>query len=259
MQNLMRQIIFSLALLPLSIASTMAATEVTVGNSLSSFQGNYGTNNNIQIVYDETYFQYKDGDTTFKLSVPYLSIKNLPAGAIVSAGAITNGNAKQTKNVNGLGDVWLESGYAFQPISNITPTMYGKIKFATASQSAGLGTGKEDYEGGVEFQQVHDSMLFTFASLGYRKVDKPSNYALQNLWTYKAGVSYADVSPVNFLTAMLSGTSAQQAGLTAPVDFILAWNYNTTIKGSGFQIFLDKGLTKSTSNFGIGIAAQSVF
>ncbi len=246
----------------LAAGSSMAYADshLTVGNSPSFFQGTYGTGHNINIYYDSTWLQYQNGNASVKLTVPYESIQGLPAGSTISGGVIVGGQTGKTRNVSGLGDVWLKGSYTLLSASGLTPsvTPYGKIKFGTASRSDGLGTGKDDYEAGVSFQQTLSPTLFPFASIGYRVVGNPSGYTLKNLWTYKAGATYA-VTGANFLTAMVSGTSAVQAGRSAPSDFIVAWNYNVTTAGSGFQVFVDKGLTNSTSNFGVGVAAQYVF
>lgn len=253
-------IVLPLALMTTGIAQASEDTHITAGFSPSYFQGKYGTQNNIDIDYIATYIQYQDGNAKFKVTLPYESIKGLPVGSTLSSGTVVNSNSTQTRNVSGWGDISLEGSYTMLPASGLIPsiTPYGKIKFGTASKSDGLGTGKNDYEAGLNFQQTYSATLFPFASIGYRMVGNPSGFSLKNIWPYKVGATYA-VNGENFLTAMVSGTSAQQSGQTGPADFVVAWNYNTTTAGSGIQVFLDKGLTHSTSNFGIGVAAQYVF
>ena len=238
----------------------VANSQVTIGNSPSYFEGTYGTKNTIAVFYDATYLQYQNGNARFKLTLPYVSIRGLPVGAILSGAVVTNSTSTQTRNTSGLGDIWLEGNYTVLPAAGLRPsvTPYAKIKFGTASQENGLGTGKNDYEVGFNFQQTLSPTLFPFASVGYRVVGNPTGYALENLWTYKAGASYA-VRTMDFLTVMVSGTSSQGGGQVGPSDFIVAWNHNTSATGSGFQLFLDKGLTNTTSNFGIGASVQYVY
>ena len=238
----------------------VANSQITIGNSPSFFEGTYGTQNNIDVLYDATYLQYQNGNTLFKLTVPYENIKGLPVGAILSGAVVTHGTSTQTRNSSGLGDIWLEGDYTALPAAGLRPsiTPYAKIKFGTASQASGLGTGENDYEAGFNFQQTLSPTLYPFASVGYRVVGNPAGYALENLWSYKAGASYA-VKTMDFLTAMVSGTSAQVVGQVGPSDLIVAWNHNTSATGSGFQLFLDKGLTNTTSNFGVGASIQYVF
>lgn len=254
------RLLASLFFLAAGSSMAYADSHVTVGNSPSFFQGTYGTPNNIDIYYDSTWVQYQKGTASVKLTIPYESIQNLPAGSTVSGGAVVGGKSGQTRNVSGLGDVWLKGSDTLWKADGLMPsiTPYGKVKFGTASKTSGLGTGKNDYEAGVGFQQALSPTLFPFASVGYRVVGNPSGYSLKNLWTYKIGATYA-VTGANFLTALISGTSAVQSGQRAPSDFIVAWNYNTTTAGSGFQVFVDKGLSNTTSDYGIGLAAQYVF
>lgn len=243
------------------ICTAHAEPALTVGNTLSFFQGKFGTDNNIDIRYDATDIQYGDNDWRVKLTVPYVSESGLPVGATLSGGTVVGGtNTTQTRSASGLGDVWLAGHYKIFQGSGLTPsvTPYAKIKFGTASAANGLGTGKNDYEVGVGLQQIVGSNWFPFANLGYRFVGNPAGQNLRNIGVYQFGASYA-ASQQNIFTLMYSGTQAQIAGASAPSDLIVAWNYNVTPKGSGFQVYLDKGLSNGSANFGVGIGGQIVF
>lgn len=238
-----------------------AAPNVTVSNNAAFFQGKYGTSQNINIYYDETDIQISDKAWRVKLTLPYLSVKNLPVGAQISTGSVvTQGTSTQTRNSSGLGDVWLEGRYKVFAGSGLEPSVspYLKIKFGTASASSGLGSGKNDYETGVMLQQVVTPELFPFLKVGYRFVGKPAGSNYRNIATYQVGATYA-VSDKSFITPMFSGSQSIVRGGTNPADAILAWNYNVTTKGSGFQLYVDKGLSTGSANYGVGIGGQIVF
>lgn len=241
--------------------SAQADPKLTLSNNAAFFQGKYGTDHTINIYYDATDIQLSEHDWKLKLTLPYLSVKNLPVGAQISSGGVVTGaTTAQTRNSSGLGDVWLEGRYKVFAGSGLVPSVspYMKVKFGTASHSAGLGTGQNDYEPGVMLQQIASPKLFPFMKLGYRFVGKPAGTHYRNIATYQLGATY-ELSSNSFLTPMFSGQQSIVRGSSAPADAILAWNYNLTAKGSGIQIYVDKGLSSGSANYGIGIGGQFVF
>jgi len=238
-----------------------ASPNVTVSNNAAFFQGKYGTSQNINIFYDETDIQIADKAWRVKLTLPYLWVKNLPEGAQISTGSVvTHSASTQTRDTSGRGDVWLEGRYKIFAGAGLEPSVspYLKIKFGTASASSGLGSGKNDYETGVMLQQVLTPKLFPFLKVGYRFVGKPIGLNYRNIATCQVGATYA-LSKKSFITPMLSSSQSLVRGGTNPVDAILAWNYNVTAKGSGFQLYVDKGLSTGSANYGVGIGGQIVF
>jgi hypothetical protein len=241
-----------------SLVIAQADPVFTLSNSAAFFQGKYGTDKNIDIYYDATDIKVADKAWQLDLTLPYVSIKNLPVGA--TQGAIANSGTTATHNPSGLGDVWLEGRYKVFAGNGLAPAIspYTKIKFGTASASNGLGTGKNDYEAGFFIQQTATPELFPFAKVGYRVVGKPTGQNYRNIATYQVGATYA-LSSKSFITPMFSGSQALVTGGTNPADIIVAWNYNLTAKGSGIQVYADKGLSNGSANYGIGIGGQIVF
>lgn len=271
----------SMALIPQAFGQAAGGLEdghVTVGNTPSYFQGDFGTGSTVDIFDDSTYAQFKNRDVRIKLVVPYLAVSGLPNGAQLSGGAVVSRNngagnsghghsgatglseTTGSHSASGIGDVQLSLHYTVYHGEGLTPSIvpYTRVTFGTASASQGLGTGKNDYEFGIGIHDVVDARLFPFAHLGYRIVGNPSGDNLQNVVTYDLGASYA-LNPHNVLTAFFSGAQSEQPGYAGPADLIFAYNYNVTASGSGFQVFFDKGLTNGSPDFGIGIGAQIVF
>ncbi len=233
----------------------------TLSNSAAFFQGKYGTDKNIDIYYDATDLQLADDNWQLKLTLPIISIKNLPEGATLTGGNVTTPTTStKTRNSSGIGDVWLEGRYKVFPGAGLVPSVspYARVKFGTASASAGLGTGKNDYEAGLFLQQVATPELFPFAKIGYRVVGQPTGVDYRNIATYQVGATYA-LSDKSFITPMFSGSQSIVRGGPSPADLLVAWNYNLTKKGSGIQVYVDKGLTNGSANYGVGIGGQIVF
>ncbi len=230
---------------------------VTLGVTPAYYVGDYGTTATTKIYYLPVWAKYKNGNLSLKVTVPYIAVES--AGALVSGGSVIAGGAGKTVTRNsGLGDIWTEAKYRFRGAGaapDVSP--YLKIKLGTASRTNRLGTGKNDFEPGVALDWVVGRTLFPFLQFGYRMVGSPTGYNLRDVATYEGGLTYQVVEK-NFVTAMFSGHQATQAGFANTADLLVAWNYYVS-PGSGFQVYVDKGLSNGSPNYGVGVGAQTRF
>lgn len=237
-------------------ADDRAAT-VTVGMTPAYYEGDYGTSTTTKIYYLPFWAKYKAGDFSLKLTVPYISVES--AGALVSGGTVIGTGAGGTvTRSSGLGDIWTEARYRFRGAGaapDISP--YLKIKLGTASARDGLGTGENDYEPGIGLEWAVGRTLFPFAQAGYRIVGSPPGRNLRDIATYETGLTY-EVTDKHFLTAMFAGHQATQQGFANTADLLVAWNYYVK-PGSGFQLYVDKGLSDGSPNYGAGVGIQARF
>jgi opacity protein-like surface antigen len=92
---------------------------------------------------------------------------------------------------HGLGDVTLQVGYTIDPVREYLPyvELSAKAKFATASESRGLGTGRNDYTLQIDLDRSFGAVT-PFAALGYRFVGDPTGVDLHDIWLASAGVSF---------------------------------------------------------------------
>ena len=233
--------------------ATEPASTLTLGVQPSYFTGNYGTGTTTDITYVPVYAKYKTGNLSLKLTVPYISVKS--SGALVSGGTVIGAGSNGNVTTNsGLGDVWTEGRYKIRGTGtapDVSP--YVKIKFGTASHNNGLGTGENDYEGGLGFEWAVGRTVFPFADIGYRFLGSPPGRSLRNIVTYDAGITYK-ADEKNFLSGIYSGHQASQAGFANTADLLVAWNHETR-PGTGYQFYLDKGLSNGSPKYGIGVGA----
>jgi len=245
------------AVITASAQADRPSTSLTLGVTPSYYEGDYGTTTTTKIFYLPVWAKLQAGDLSLKLTVPYLSVQS--AGALVSGGTVIgNGGNKTVTSNSGLGDVWAEGRYRFRGaggMPDISP--YMKIKFGTASYSNGLGTGQNDFEPGVGFEWAVGNVMFPFADVGYRVVGSPPGLALRDVATYDGGMTYK-LDDRNFLTGMFAGHEATQPGFAGTADLLVAWNYYTR-PGSGFQVYVDKGLSNGSPNYGVGGGVQTRF
>lgn len=256
----MRPTVVPAVLIAYTVSPAYAATPKTAltgGVTPSYFQGDYGTGQTTKIWYLPAYLQYRQDDWRVKLTVPLIRVES--PGAVVSGGTvIAPGASQRTTTHSGIGDIWLEGRYTLHGTGSAPDLApYGKIKFGTASRSNGLGTGENDYEAGLELDWVTDRTVFPYVSAGYRIVGKPPGWNLQDIYTYEAGTIFATGSS-RYFTAMLSGRESMQPGGSAPLDALFAWDFLTR-PGSGWQVYMDKGLSNGSPDFGVGIGVHTRF
>jgi hypothetical protein len=154
--------------------------------------GDYGGTQNTEIFYVPFTTRYEFDSLTFKVTVPYLRITGpgLVVGGTESPFVIGNGAQTRTTQ-SGLGDIVGAVTYSFFPTTKAMPLIEftGKVKFPTADEDRGLGTGEFDYT--VQTDIAKGFGRFTpFGTLGYRIVGDPSGAQLDNVIFTSAGGSY---------------------------------------------------------------------
>jgi len=251
-RNIISTLLFATVLFVGSPAFAAKAVDstVTLGSMPSYFTGTFGTNTTTNITYIPNYIKYKFDDISIKVTVPFIIVQS--NGVAVSGGTVIGTGKGVSKTESGLGDVWLEGKYTLPHVlgSGFDFIPYSKIKFATASRSKGLGTGENDFELGMGVRTRFASRWFPFARVGYRFVGQPSGRVLNDILTYRAGVSYAP-DRTNVFTILFSGRQPSQPGFASASEIIAAWNYK--IKSElGLQAFADKGLSNGSPDYGFG-------
>lgn len=175
-----------LALIPMTAPARHGLT-MTTGVDYSS--GTYGGTQSTDMTYLPIIGKYETGKWTLKLTVPYISITG-PGNVVPNLGTVTaNTSARSTHS--GLGDV-IASVSRTVYYSRTTQTLVdltGKVKFATADQTKGLGTGKNDYAAQVDVYKLMGK-LTPFATVRYNVLGNPSGYALHNVWYGAIGGAY---------------------------------------------------------------------
>lgn len=159
--NMRSPYISALAILSLCLAAApgAGAYDWKIGTSLNYDTGKYGTTTRTDSVYIPlTLTRYYTGGQV-SLTVPWL--RQSSSGAVTRVG----GNpVRASRNVNGasgavsgaesgLGDVLLRGTYAIkeESLHRFDLSFAGSLKFPTANEKKGLGTGEIDQGAGLEF------------------------------------------------------------------------------------------------------------
>jgi hypothetical protein len=125
--------------------------------------------------------KYEHGPFTLKGSISYLMIKG-PANVVGSGeDFIDLGGNVATRSVSGWGDVVVSGLWtAYEAAaSGWLVDLGGKVKFGTADDTKGLGTGKNDYSAEVDiYKRVGAGTLFV--TVGKRKMGDPEGIDLRD-------------------------------------------------------------------------------
>ena len=165
-----------------------AAMDFDVEASVSTHYsvGGYGSNDHVHIVYLPGSLRVSTGPWSAKLLVPWIRISGGsttiegPTGPIVTK----NGTSE------GLGDVLLESTYTVWPLFDLAPfvDLNLRVKFPTADESQGLGTGEFDFSPEVELARRYGRWT-PYASVGFRVLGDDSTATYRDGFLASAGIT----------------------------------------------------------------------
>lgn len=226
------------------------------GLSFSYLTGDYGQDNNTDIFYSAASVKryLEKGDVT--LTVPYLDISS--DGATFVGGeveAINGGDGG-----SGLGDIILKGRYYAVEQNGLIPyiDLVGSIKFPTADEDEGLGTGETDFTCMVEFaRRLKNNNWIALGELGYTFVGEPSGYDVDNRYLYSAGLAY-ELNPKVTLSGYLDGRTAIFKSNDDPLSILLIGEYKFR-PDLRFDTLLEFGLNDGAPDFSITIGLRKRF
>lgn len=164
------------------------AGETTLSLGIDYSTGDYGGSESTDILYYPLILKHETGPWIGKLTVPYIHIKG-PGDVIPDIGRVGSFIQPQ-RTEQGLGDVVASLTRAVYSSDSLLLDATGKVKFGTADEDRGLGTGENDYSLQVD-GYVPAGKVTPLATLGYKVFGDPSGYDLDNVWYASAGFTYA--------------------------------------------------------------------
>ena len=182
----------TLALSPLAAhaADNDEGTRVKLSTGFDYSTGDYGDTQDTEITYIPVTAKAYMGDFTGSLTVPYVRIEG--PGSVIGGG---DASVQQT----GTGVITTESGLG-DVVAGLTYTvdldqyksyvdLTGKVKFPTADEDKGLGTGEADYTLLVEgTKMIGDA--YVSAGLGRKFVGDSPALNLSDVWLGSVGAGY---------------------------------------------------------------------
>jgi hypothetical protein len=165
-------------------------------------------------------------------------------------------NVKQSQS--GLGDITAKGGYILVAEEGYIPKVrpFAFVKFPTADKDKFLGTGEFDGGFGVEVAKWFADW-YTFGELGYTFQGKSSVIDVKNYLGYTIGAGYQVTE--NFRPMfMFKGATPPAEGSSALLEARLKLKYQVTVN-TGIDGYLSKGITTSSPDYGVGVAAYMDF
>jgi len=233
-----------------SIALGAGLTTLSIGADHSS--GNYGASERTEIFYVPVTAKHETSRWTLKLVVPYIRITG-PSNVIGAADPVVTlpGAGAVRRTESGIGDVVAS---AFHNVLNERDASFGldigtKIKFGTADDSRGLGTGKNDFSLQADFFKAIGAFT-PFGTLGYRRYGDPAGVDLRNVVYGTIGSSYRMSQPTTVGLAYDWRDRIVQGG--ARVSELTAYISRKLSSDWKLQVYAVKGFTNGSPDFGAG-------
>ena len=145
--------------------------------------GTYGGTADIEDLYVPLKGRLKFGRVSFNLTVPYLSIRAPAFTTITEPGGDIVPGSGEIITESGLGDVIVGMtiyDVAYSDELGIALDLTGKIKFGTADEARGLGTGEQDYTVRADVYKFFEQFTL-LTSAGYKLRGDPVDIDLKNV------------------------------------------------------------------------------
>jgi hypothetical protein len=245
--------IASFVLLSADGAAQDTGANLRFSTGLEYATGKYGGTDDIEELYVPFTFRAGFDRIGLRLTVPYLRVTAPEDTIITEPGTEPLPGSGATVTESGLGDVVGALTFYDLYISdkaNFVIDATGKIKFGTADETKGLGTGENDYTVQLDAFRFFDRLTLQ-GSAGYRLRGDPPGIDLDDVFLASVGGAYLATDNTmlgmyfDYRQSAISGIDDIQE-LSGFASFRLgrAWR---------MELYAFTGLTDSSTDFGGGI------
>src|SRR6266446_2697411 len=253
----------SAALLLACVSSAAAEDEPlwSLSSSVNYSVGDYGTGKDTTFIYAPFTLGVKPIDGfTLSLTIPY--VYQTGQTVVITGGGVAVRKDKQrqlktatqnqvTSTEHGLGDVLLKGQYVLVEEGSVVPEIspYLKIKFPTADQSKGLGTGEFDETIGVDLSKALFPRFVGYLTLAYTFVGSPPGTKFDDSFGWSVGAAYQVARPFSVF-AFLDGSTAISPGQADPLEVRVGADVRLT---QALKLFgsVSRGLSDGSADWGV--------
>ena len=259
---------------PVAHAATTDSGRFSLSAGADYSSGKYGTDTTTDIWSVPVAAAYQTDRWTFKLTVPYINISG--AGNVIpGVGKVNNGNPKgrgrgnggvatpapgtaASGSASGLGDITASAGYELFGSADRTfgLDLTGKVKFGTADENKGLGTGKNDYGLSQDTYKVSGAWT-AFGGVGWMKYGSSQYIQLKNGFNANIGADYKlgasdNIGAYYYYRERIADTGASQSELTG------YWNhkFNDSLRVQAYAL---AGFADGSPDYGVGASLKYSF
>lgn len=229
--------------------------EFTLSTGVDFTSGTYGGDVDIEDTYVPLTATVDYARTAFRLTVPYLSVR-APEGTIFDSGGEPLPGSGVLTTESGLGDII--GSVTFYDVINseelgLAMDLTGKVKFATADEDKGLGTGENDYSVQADFYKFVDDFTL-LSSVGYKFRGDPTDLDFNDVFMASVGGTYKFTPDLNgglffdYRESSISGSDSVQE-LSAFVSRRVSEDWK-------IQVYALTGFTDSSPDWGAGLTVR---
>ena len=242
-----------LVLTVMSATAQSGESVIRLSTGLEYTSGDYGGTEDIEDLYVPFTGLLNLDNVAISVTVPYLSVRAPSGTAVTGPGGEPVPGSGDTTTESGLGDV-IASVTVYDVFLNVKSgvalDLVGKIKFGTADEEKGLGTGEEDYLLRADLYKFFDRFTL-MGSGGYKVRGDPPGVDLQNGFLASVGGMYAignDVSVGLFYdyreSSLFDGDAISEASIFSSHHLGEKWN---------IQFYALAGFSDSSPDWGGGV------
>jgi hypothetical protein len=223
-----------------------------LSSSITYESGHFGTGTRTEIVYIPFTLKKLFNEGDIGLTLPFVTIRTEGETTLVEGTLqrIRKGK-KAIQTRSGVGDMILKGRYYAVDEHGLLPTivLVAKIKFPTADDSQGLGTGEFDEGVGVEVSRTFRRDFIAYFDISYTVIGSPAGTDLNNQTAYAIGLGYR-FTPQLLGSVFYEERTALITGEPNPRSLL----FNTDFKVSqAFRLnaLVEAGLSSGAPNYGL--------
>jgi len=231
-----------------------------LSSSITYESGHFGTGTRVDLVYIPFTLKRLFDQGDIGLTLPFVSLRTTGEATLVGGTLqrIRKG-PKAPVTRSGVGDMILKGRYYAVDEHGLLPTivLVAMIKFPTADESQGLGTGKFDEGVGLEVSRTFLKDFSAYFDISYTVIGSPAGTDLNNQTTYDIGLGY------KFTTQLLGRVFYEErtaliTGQPNPRSLLFDADYKVT-PAFRLNALVEAGLSSGAPNYGLTAGASVKF
>ena len=245
-----------MATLSMNALAEEGVSAVSWSTGIEYSSGTYGGTDDIEDLYVPLMARVSGDRLAFELTVPYLSV-TAPAGTTVTEpGNEPVTGSGPTVTESGLGDII--AGVTLYDVLysdklGLALDLTGKVKFGTADEAKGLGTGEQDFTLRADLYKFYDELTL-LASLGYKFRGDPADLDLENvvLGSIGGSLSVSEDARIGMIydyreSALVDGEAVSEVSAFVSRKLNERWY---------LQLYVFSGFSDSSADWGAGFSIE---
>lgn len=197
--------------------------------------------------------KYEISDWSFRATIPYVDVESSGPSNVSGAGAdrisLTTGQSSRSR-ASGLGDLVLAASWTTFQQGPWLIDLGTKFKVATADESKGLGTGKNDFSVQTEVYRVLGSHTL-FSTIGFKKMGDPDGIDLKDPFYTSLGWSFRATQETALGLSYDFRQKIQDSG--SPLREATGFLTHKLNKNLKLQAYLVSGFSNASPDVGGGV------